>query len=130
MQVVDLTQESDEEMSFGGGVGVSPPPIRNDSVGTGTNNGGNIGHTASRGPPPPLIRFRLPCRFQTPPIDGAGAGGDNGTTASQAPISYIHQPAPCIHTHPPPNPWTPIPPPPPPPPPPAHLPYATTPPLG
>ncbi|KAK9508614.1 hypothetical protein O3M35_006140 [Rhynocoris fuscipes] len=126
VQVVDLTQESDEEMSFGGGVGVSPPPVRNDSLGTG--NSGSIGHTASRGPPPPLIRFRLPCRFQTPPTEGAGAGGENGNSANQGTaIPFIHQPAPCIHTHPPPTPWTTIPPPPPPPP--AHLPYATTPPL-
>ncbi|KAF6200003.1 hypothetical protein GE061_006302 [Apolygus lucorum] len=104
VQVVDLTQESDEEMVYGGGGGIG---------GLGVAPGHSSPPPHSRGPPPPLIRFRLPCRYQGP--DGSSDGGQ--------PLSYVELPhpppplQPCLHG--PPPPWPPIPPPPPP----AHPPH-------
>ncbi|KAL1116282.1 hypothetical protein AAG570_005777, partial [Ranatra chinensis] len=128
VQVVDLTQESDEEMVFGGqGVGLSPPPP---AVTHGQGGGASApppGFAASRGPPPPLIRFRLPCRYQ-----GSGGGGGGGGTAAgpeppppPPPEAPLYVP-PCIHTHAPPphNPWQ-MAAAPPPPPPPHHLLYTS-----
>ncbi|XP_014256477.1 E3 ubiquitin-protein ligase arkadia-B isoform X1 [Cimex lectularius] len=88
VQVVDLTQESDEELVFGG----APPPP----------------HT--RGPPPPLIRFRVPCRY--PPGGGGDvepntSGGGRLDVNQPPPMSYPQPPPPpppCLHAAPPP-PW-------------------------
>lgn len=83
--VVDLTQESDEEMVFGNPVSHSPPP---------------------RHPPPhtPVIRYRLASRFQQPE-----------PPEHLPPYVHPPPPSTCIHAHPPTPWLTPMPGPPPPP---------------
>lgn len=102
VQVVDLTQESDEEMLYVSQIRTTPPPPRQPPP-------PQLG-------PPPLIRLRLPsCRYQPPPPVSPPDPQPAQSTLNFN--SYI--PAQCIHAPPatwlPPVPhtFTPAPPPPP-----------------